>query len=203
MLRRTALLSAAALSAASAHAAITGVTGQTLQVAPPPSCTFGNFTGGLVHVWDEQQNVFVTGMPADMTANPSSSATPTPGPINGPVDVHFMHFNDFNPNIVTGTVTFNNPIAGVAYNNNFLNVSDILGAGGTVYPTGDPFRGINSIAPGSSISILGNTLAYKFEVVPGVPDFEQVRVYTRLVPTPGAMATLAAAGALGLRRRRK
>jgi hypothetical protein len=206
MPRTAALVSVAALAlaAAAADAAITGVTGMTTQVAPPPSCTFGNFTAGTVHVWDELQGINVAGMPADLTVNPGSSAFPTPGPVNGLVDVHFMHYNDFVVP-VTGTVTFNGPIIGVAYNNVFLDISDPLGAPGTVYPTGDTWRGINTIAnPGASvISILGNTLTFSLEVVPGATDFDQVRVYTRVVPTPGAAATLAAAGVLGLRRRRR
>ena len=37
----------AALSSASAHAAIIGVTGQTTHIGAPPSAVFSNVTGGV------------------------------------------------------------------------------------------------------------------------------------------------------------
>ncbi len=198
-----ALLTVAALTAA-AQAAIVSTGGSCIQVGPPPTCVFGTFTPGIVWAWDEQQNRGVSGLPCDLTVNPGNSGSPTPGAISGLIDSHFIHFNDF-VNSISGSVTFNNPIVGVAYNNNFLDVSDAaVGAFGTVYPTGDIWRGINSITPGGSfVSIAGNTINFNLQVVVGAPDFDQIRVYTHPVPTPGSMAMIGAGGLLASARRRR
>lgn len=204
MSHRTAVTALICLTtlAASAGAAITGTTGQTLQLGPPASAAFGTFTGGVAWVWDEQQGVNVGGLPVNLSTNPSSSTLPTFGAVNGLVDSHFLHYNDFVVP-VSGTVTFNNPIIGVAYDNNFIDVSDPVGAFGTAYPTGDIWRGINSIAPGASIvSINGNTLTFHLEVIPGAADFDQIRIFTRPIPAPGTIALLGAGGLLAARRRR-
>jgi len=196
-------LIALAAAAAASNAAVVSVTGQALIVPAPPTAVFGSFTGGVVHVWDEQQSINVGGLPVDLSINPSSSTLPTAGAVSGLIDSHFLHYNDWVVP-VSGTVTFNNPIIGVAYNDVFLNISDPVGAFGTLYPTGDTWRGINTIAnPGASIvSISGNTLTFHFEVVPGAPDFDQVRVFTRVVPTPGSLALLGVGGLMTARRRR-
>lgn len=207
MTRHTALLASALFAAAcsvSASAAIVGTGGAAIQVGAPATCVFGTFTSGSVWAWDEQQNRGVSGLPCDLTINPSNSGGPTPGAISGIIDSHFIHFNDFT-NAVTGSVTFNNPIVGVAYNNNFIDVADpVVGSFGTVYPTGNIWRGINSITPGGSfVAIAGNTITFNLQVVAGAPDFDQIRVYTHPVPTPGSMALLGAGGMLvGARRRR-
>jgi len=203
MSRIAALIVVAALPAI-AQAAITGTTGMAVNIGPAPvSAVFGNTTPGVVWAWDEQQNRGVLGLPCDLTVNPGNSGSPTLGAVSGLIDSHFLHFNDFN-SFAVGTVTFNNPIIGVAYQNNFLDVSDpVVGSFGTIYPTLDPWRGMNSITPGASfISILGNTITFNLSVNAGAPDFDQVRVYT-MVPTPGSAAMLAAGGLLVARRRRK
>lgn len=200
---RTAALCVLALTAATANAAVVSVTGQAVIIGAPPTATFGSFTGGVVQVWDEQQGVTVGGLPVDLSINPSSSTFPTPGAVSGLIDSHFLHYNDWVVP-VAGTVTFNAPIIGVAYNDVFLSISDPVGALGTVYPTGNTWRGINTLAnPGASIvSISGNTLTFHVEVVPGAPDFDQVRVFTHPVPTPGSVALLAIGGLMSARRRR-
>lgn len=196
---------AAGLAASAAQGAIVSVGGQCVQqFVPPPTAVFGTFTGPQAWAWDEQQNRGVSGLPVDLSTNPSASnGTPVPGVISGVVDSHFIHFNDFGGPI-NGSVTFNNPIIGVAYNNNFLDVSDAaVGWFGTVYPTGDPWRGINSLPPGGSIvSISGNTIQFHLMVLAGAPDFDQIRVYT-LTPAPGSLALLGAGGLLAGRRRRR
>lgn len=200
-----AVLSAAMLTtiAATASAAITGTTGQVTQIAAPPSALFGAIVGTPASAWDEQQGFVTTGLPVDLSINPSSSTSPTTGVVSGLLDSHIIHWNDFSGIAIAGTVTFNGPIAGVAYSDPFLNVSDpIAGAFGTIYPTGFPFRGINSTAANSSIvSISGNTLTFNLGILPGVIDLDQIRVYTR-VPTPGSLALLGAGGLLAGRRRR-
>jgi hypothetical protein len=200
-----AALSILALTGA-AHGAITGTTGQVTQIGAPPSALFGAIVGTPASAWDEQQGFFNTGLPVDLSINPSSSNAPTAGIIaGGPVDSHIIHWNDFSGIAISGTVSFNGPIIGVAYSDNFLDVSDaVAGAGGTTYPTFFPFRGvIPSAAQGNVISINASTLSFNLNLIPGIVDFDQIRVYTRVVPAPGAGALLAGAGLLGARRRRR
>lgn len=194
-----------ALTASAAHAAIVSTGGACIQqIIPPPTAMFGTFTGPQAWAWNEQQNRGVGGLPVDLSTNPSASnILPVPGVVSGIVDSHFIHFNDFGGPI-SGSVTFNNPIIGVAYTNTNLDISDpIVGAFGTAYATGDPFRGINSLPPGAStVWINGNTIWFDLVVTAGAPDFDQIRVYT-LTPAPGSLALLGAAGLVGARRRRK
>ncbi|MEZ6234035.1 MAG: hypothetical protein R3B68_07585 [Phycisphaerales bacterium] len=187
-----------------ASAAITGGTGATQQISPPANCFPGFLpTGGKVFVWDEQQSVPVTlGLPVDMTVNPSVSTTPTPGAITGLLDAHFMHFDHMGQ--ASGTVTFSGQIVGVAFTDTFLDISDpAVGALGTIYPTGVIDRGMLSLPfLNSVLSINGSTLTYTLDTVSPVLDFDQVRVYTRTVPAPGALGVLGAAGVMVRRRRR-
>lgn len=204
MSRTTALLPVLALIAATnAHGAITGTTGMVMQIAPPPSATFGSIVGSPASAWDEQQGFVAAGLPVNLSINPSNSGSPTIGAVTGLVDSHIIHWNDFSGISIAGSVTFNNPIVGVAYTDNFLDVSDVpAGAFGTIYPTLVPNRGINSIPNSNSfVSILGNTISFNLDLVPGLVDFDQIRVFTA-VPTPGSLALLGVGGMLAARRRR-
>lgn len=201
----TAALSFAALAATAglAQAAITGTGGQVVQIGPPASATVGALVGTPAHAWDEQQGFFSAGLPVDLSINPSSSNAPTAGIIAGLIDSHIIHWEDPFSAPIAGTVTFNSPIAGVAYSDSFLDQSDpTAGAGGTAYPTFVFGRGINTFNPGSVVSISGNTLTFSLVPTPGVTDFDQIRVYTRVIPTPGSMALLGVGGLLAARRRR-
>lgn len=185
-----------------ASAAITGTTGAAIQIGPPPSCApFALPTGNQILVWDEQQGVTTTGLPVDLSINPSNSTSPTAGVIFGLIDSHFVHFDAIGQ--ANATVTFNNPIAGVAYSDNFLDVSDPIGAFGTVYPTGFAGRGVFSLPfLNSFVDINGNTLTIKLDTISPVYDLDQIRVYTRVVPAPASAALLALAGVAAPRRRR-
>ena len=198
-------LIALSASAAAANAAIVGTTGQVNQIGAPPSAMFGAIVGTPASAWDEQQGFLSTGLPVDMVINPSNSNAPTPGVVAGPLNSHLIHWNDFSGIAITGTVTFNGPIAGVAYSDNFLDVSDaVAGAGGTVYPTFFPFRGVvPNAAAGNFIAINANTITFNLNLIPGIVDFDQIRVYTRIVPTPGSLALLGAGGLMTARRRRR
>lgn len=197
-------LAALALSGSHASAAITSVTGNTTWLgSPPAACGFGQLTGINAYTWDEQLNVSGAFF-ADMTNNPGSSASPIPGVIGGSFDSHFIHFDGI-PGVIgaSGTVTFNGPIIGVIFYATSLDNTDApLGAFGTVYPTGYPFRGINTTMP-SSCSILGNTITFSLANISPVGEVAQIRVLTHSVPAPGAPAALALAGLLVARRRRR
>lgn len=190
-----------AVSAASASAAITGVSGQTTWLGSSPVSCFPNQLVGLnAHTWDEQQSVAISGIPVDMTNNPAPHTSAIPGVISGVYDSHFIHFQGI-PGVVGagGSVTFNAPIAAVVFMNFKLDITDgASGSLGTAYPTGNAFRGLNAA---SAFSLAGNTLTFNLFAVAPTADIVQLRVYT-LVPSPGA-AGLGAAGLLLAARRRR
>lgn len=191
--------------AGTASASISGYSGAVQQIPSPLNCSPGSLpTGGKVLIWDEQQGVNLSfTLPMDMTVNPSVSTTPTPGPVGGLVDSHFMHFDQFGQ--AAGSVSFSGQIIGVAFNDFEVDTSDpVLGSFGTVYPTGWAGRGMQSFPfLNSVISISGNTLNFNFDTVSPVYDLDQVRVLTRVVPAPGSAALLGMAGMLAGRRRRR
>ncbi len=192
------VLAASALLAPAASAAVVSVFGAATLVGNPPIANSPPLFGPNAFVWDEQQGVSVSGLPCDMTVNPSNSTTPTPGPVFGFVDSHFIHISNNTGMPTIGGVIFNNPIIGVAYDDLFLDVSDpVVGAFGTAYPTGQPFRGMQF----GVVSIVGNMLRFDIPVVPGAIDMTQIRVYTQ-VPAPGAAALAGLGGLLIVRRRR-
>ncbi len=193
----------AAVMSGSAMAAITGVAGMGAQVAPPPVADFPTLTGPFADAWDEQQNVTLPagGVLVDMFVNGGSmtSGAPTPGVVTGVVDSHFLHQTLGTVPSTSGSVTFSGAILGVIYSDNLLDLSDFLGAGGTLYPTGQVFRGMN---PGGFLSASGNTLQWNFQSFTGAIEIEQVRVLTRAIPAPGGVCVAALGLAAGLRRRR-
>lgn len=187
--------------AAASQGSIVSVVGQGTQIAPPTVANFPTLLGPLAQAWDEQQNVTISsGVLADITANPGSSLTPTPGVVVGTFNSHFLHFTGVPaPGFAAGAITFDGPIVAVMFNDTTLDLSDYLGAIGTTYPTGLVGRGLNSQ---SFVTVLGNTLRFNlFASTAGALEIEQVRVLTHPVPAPGTLA-LAAGGLVMIRRRR-
>lgn len=199
-------LSAIVLSltaAAAANASIVSTTGQVVQVGNPPVANFPNIVSPIAWAWDEQQGVNVaTGVFADITTNPGNSTTPSPGLVFGTYNSHFIHWSALPPGSISGTVTFDGPIAAVIYGDTFLDLSDAtFGALGTAYPTGLFARGLNTF--GGNVSVLANTISFNFgSSTAGNVELEQVRVLTRQVPAPGAAALLGLGGLVMARRRR-
>lgn len=192
------VLAASALIAPAASAAVVSVFGAATQIGNPPIANFPPLSGPVAFVWDEQQGVSVSGLPCDMTVNPSNSTSPTPGPVFGVLDSHFIHIANFTGTPTIGGVIFNNPIVGVAYDDLFLDVSDpVVGAFGTVYPTGQSGRGMQF----GIVQINANVLRFDIPAVPGAMDITQIRVYTQ-VPAPGAAALAGLGGLMAFRRRR-
>lgn len=198
------LAAGAALAAAGPHAqaSITGVTGSTTWLGSPPlGCGVGQLTGPTAKTWNEQQNLSVSLLSADMVNNPGTSGGAVPGTVSGLVSSHFIHWEGtIGSPAVAGSVVFNQPIIGVIFKPANLNATDaLLGAIPTTYPTGYPFRGLNAV---SSFTIMGNALKYKFLSNSVATELVQLRVITQ-APTPGGAAVLGLGGALvGLRRRR-
>ncbi|MDX2131763.1 MAG: hypothetical protein SFY69_06910 [Planctomycetota bacterium] len=200
MFNRIASVTTTVLLASVASAAVTGVAGQATLVGAPPIANFPPLSGPNAFVWDEQQNSSNSaGTLCDMTLNPSSSVLPTPGPVFGPVDSHFIHIANFTGTSTIGTVFYSNPIIGVIYNDQWLDISDIpLGAPGTAYPTGQPLRGMQA----GVVQINANVLRFDIPATPGAAEITQIRVLTRPVPTPGALALAGLGGIVAVRRRR-
>src|SRR5436305_1456407 len=107
------------MAASGALGSITGTTGATTQISPPPACGPGQLTGFTASAWDEQQNVPIsTGIFVDMVNNPGTSTGAISGTISGAFDSHFLHFEP-TPGAVgaIGTVTFSGQIIGVIFIN--------------------------------------------------------------------------------------
>ncbi|MBL8874202.1 MAG: PEP-CTERM sorting domain-containing protein [Phycisphaerae bacterium] len=192
---------AIAAGAGAASAAITGVTGSTTWLGTPPvNCSPSFLMGGTVYTWDEQQNVSTSGVNVDMVNNPGTSSGAIAGTISGNFDSHFIHLEDYSgAGPFSGSVTFSGTIVGVIFINTTLDNTDVQwGAGGTIYPTGYPFRGLSTQ---SSFSILGNQIKFNLMAISPVAEVVQIRVLTK-VPAPGSMALLGLGGLVMARRRR-
>ncbi len=191
-------LAGAALPAA---ASIIGTTGMITQISPPANCLPGSLTAFNAWAWDENQSIPLSAMPLDLSTNPSNSFTPVPGSLSGLVDSHFIHYDGIPGTVITGTVSFNNPILGVQYSDTFLDLSDAIASTGTLYPTSLPGRGFTNWTGADFIDINGSLLTFQLTCA-GQPDVEQVRVFTRAVPAPGAAALMGLGGLCFARRRR-
>jgi hypothetical protein len=190
--------------AGAAHASIIGFTGPVEQIAPPtlvsPGVDYATIAGDAT-VWDEQQNVFLTGVAVDMINNPGSSASPVAGTLTAPVDAHFFHLLGGSGAPVQGTITFSGSILGVAFDWPTLNNSDSWVAPiGTTYDTLPP-RGIDPLF--ELITVSGNALTFDMTGAPHLLDTAQFRVFTEVVPAPSSLMPLLAGGMLPLRRRRR
>jgi MYXO-CTERM domain-containing protein len=193
---------------ASAHGAITSVAGQAVQIAPPTNALYTALPGPPAFCWDEQSGVTSTALLVNTIGNGTfTGGSWGPTLAAGVYDSHMIHFDaSTGVAVVQGSVTFSGNIVAVIYENNLLDISDgLLGAPGTTYATGDPFRSHSSALGTSSYTVAGNTLnftlwANSFAAWPN--KMAQLRVLTDgTVPAPGAVALLGLAGLVGRRRR--
>lgn len=194
-----------------AHGAIVSTSGGITQIAPPPSCVSTALTPGFFFsAWNEQTNVSGA-FPVEMTVNPSTSGSLTPGVLAGPVNSHFLHLETSAGTLVSGSIVFDAPILGVALRDSSLDVSDLsAGAVLTLYPTGNVFRGLGPPLGGATVVSINPSLFNPARLditvfttpITGGLVLEQLRVFTAVVPAPGASGLAAAVGLTGLRRRR-
>jgi len=193
---------------ASAHGAITSVAGQAVQIAPPTSALYGALPGPPAFCWDEQSGVTSTALLVNTIGNGTfTGGSWGPTLAAGVYDSHMIHFDaSTGVAVVQGSVTFSGNIVAVIYENNLLDISDgLLGAPGTTYATGDPFRSHASALGASSYTVAGNTINFSLwanSIAAWPNKMAQLRVLTDgTVPAPGAVALLGLAGLVGRRRR--
>lgn len=195
--------------AASASAAITGVSGQAVQIAPPPITASGALAGPPAYCWNELSGVSSTALLVNTIGNGSWTGGSF-GPVlaAGVFDSHMIHFDAAQGvAVVQGSVTFSGNIVAVIYENSLLDISDgPLGAPGTSYLTGNPLRSHASNLGASSYTVAGNTISFTLwaNAFPGHPNYiAELRVLTDSVPGPGAAALLGLAGIASRRNRRR
>ncbi len=203
------LVSLASLAlVASAHGAIVSVGGQAVQIAPPASAVYTALPGPPAFCWNEQSGVSSTALLVNTIGNgvfTGGSWGPTLAA--GVFDSHMIHFDaSTGVAVVQGSVTFSGNIVAVIYENNLLDISDgLLGAPGTTYATGDPFRSHASALGASSYTVAGNTINFSLwanSIAAWPNKMAQLRVLTDgTVPAPGAVALLGLACLVGRRRR--
>lgn len=205
----SAVLSALALAglANNAHAGITGTSGScTFLASPPLSALPGALMGPPAYCWNEQTNVNSASTVVNIAANGFYTGTfPYITAVSGLFDSHIVHFDALSGVAnVTGSVTFNQNIVAVIYDETLLSVTDAtFGNPGTVYPTGNAFRSMNGNALGNSwLNIVGNTLSFDLWAFAPANYMSQVRVLTHAVPTPGSIALIGMGGLAIARRRR-
>ena len=194
---------------AAANAAIVSVAGQAVQIAPPASAVYSALPGPPAYCWDEQSGVSSTALLVNTLGNGTftgGSWGPTLFP--GTVDSHMIHFDaSTGVAVVQGSVTFSGNIVAVIYENNLLDISDgPLGAFGTTYATGDPFRSHSTNLGTTSYTVTGNTLTFTLWANSSAAwpnKMAQLRVLTDAIPSPGAIALLGLAGLTGHRNRRR
>jgi len=185
-----------------ASASITSVGGLVTQIGAPPSALPGALSSFNAWAWDEQQNLLLPPVPVDLSTNPSNSGAPVAGVLAGLVDSHFIHLDGQPGAFITGTVTFSGAILGVQYGDANLDLTDALASTGTLYPTLTPLRGFNNWTGADFISINANVLTFQFSTISPAVNLEEVRVFTRAVPSPGAAALVGMGGLMIVRRRR-
>ncbi|MBZ0170944.1 MAG: PEP-CTERM sorting domain-containing protein [Phycisphaerales bacterium] len=190
-----------AAGALPANASIISTTGMATQIPAPASCLPGALTAFNAWAWDEQQGILLTGMPVDLSTNPSNTFAPVPGSLTTLVDSHFLHFDGVPGTVITGTVTFSTPILGVQYRDAWLDLSDGIASTGTVYPTTLPGRGFFNWTGADFLDINGSVLTFQLTCA-GQPDLEQARIFTHAVPAPASVALLGLGGLIAARRRR-
>jgi MYXO-CTERM domain-containing protein len=198
-----------AIAASSAQGAITSVSGQVTQIAPPTNATYGALPGPPAFAWNEASGVASTALLVNTLGNGTfTGGSYGPTFYAGTVDSHMLHFDaSTGVAVVQGAITFSGNIVAVIYENNLLDLSDgPLGAVGTVYATGDPFRSHSSMLGTSVYTVSGNTLAFTLWANSSAAwpnKMAQLRILTDAVPGPGAAALLGLAGLAGRRTRRR
>lgn len=194
---------------------IIATTGQVLVIPPPPS-VFPNVlqSNEVVFAFPEQQNIVLpVGVGVNITQpglyNSLMSLTPGTLPAGTAVSSFYLHADPVGTGTsVTyiGSVTFDSDILGVILLDPEFNASDgILGAAGTLYPTGLNMRQVD-LGPMEFVIVSPDRRTLSFQLITQ-PAQDDVRIITAsgVVPEPGSFLLLALglAGLVGVRRWRR
>jgi len=188
------LLAALALAAA-AGATIVSTSGQMTLIPPPPSVDIGALQSNTtMYAFNERQCVRTTAdLHVDITVpgtyDDSSDFTPGVIPAGTLVSSHFVNADKVGiqpPRVeLEGSIVTNADILGIAVLQRSLDASDVLGAPGTIYPTGKFGRGMNVDDQNDFVieQIDKRTVVVHSDVL---IHTDQVRVITRCAETLGA-----------------
>lgn len=196
-------------SPSSASAAfVVSVSGSGSLVAPPADASPGAFESDTFSVWEESSGATSADLAVDFNGTPGSyqgnsdySALGTTIAAGTQVSSTLIHLDPVSAAVgaVKATITFSNGIIGIALFGSSLDASDILGAPGTIYPTGTvpnaglDTRGIDLRANDRfTVSADGKTLEVNFTA--NGAGFDQIRVLTSGVPEPASLAIWSLAG---------
>ncbi len=173
-----------------AGAAISGTSGQVIELTTPPASVALNKLehATSVYAFDEKQGVTLGGAvavdavnPGTYTTFPSGSAKVAAGTL---VDSHMIHSDIPSRSYTshrTGSVTFANDVIGVIGSTAKLASSDSLGAAGTIYAGTTKWRGLesgeNGWASADKLTISANRRTVSFDVNTYVMD--EIRVITK------------------------
>jgi len=117
-----------------------------------------------------------------------SSLTPGTIPAGTEVDSYFLHSEPVHqPKVYVGSITFSTPILGVIVLDAGLDRTDaLLGAPGTLYPTGNAGRGLELSPTEDYVSLSSDlkTLSVHFTTH---SDIDEVRILTAAVPEPASL----------------
>ncbi len=171
-----------------AEALVSGVSGQMTKIAPPADARAQQLESSTtMFTWDERQDVELTSdVAVDITTagmyEDPEDLTPGVVPAGTVVRSHMVHADKVGttaPNIwLTGTLTFDQDIVGIALEADTLYGSDFLGAPGTRYPTsGRPERRLNLETQGDFVlwQIDDRTVVIQVETA---AHFDQIRILT-------------------------
>jgi len=188
------LLAAAGL-ATSAGATIGSTSGQMTLISPPPSVGIGALQSNTtMYAFNEQQCVRTSvDLPVDITVpgtyDDLSDLTPGVIPAGTLVSSHFVNADKVGiqppPIQLEGSIVTDADILGIAIVQRSLNLTDVLGAPGTVYPTGEFGRGLNLDEQNDFVieQLDKRTVVVHSQVR---IHTDQVRVITRCAETLGA-----------------
>lgn len=187
-----------------AGAAIVSVSGSVQQITPPSLVMQGFSNTSMpdtATAWNEQQGVFLPGVPVDMINHAGNSNAAIAGTLTGIYDSHYIHYRHTHLNMITGSVTFSGKIVGAEFT-----AMTLLSSDATVAPSGTTYipassRGIFS--PVEWFTTSGSTIQFHLYGDPMFLDTAEIRVITERVPAPGAGALATLAGKIAIRRRRR
>jgi hypothetical protein len=166
-----------AVAATSAAAAIVGTAPVFVQVLPAPvSVAPGGLLSDLnLFSFNERQCFPVPGggVATDSGVIPAGTL----------VSSHFLHGQPVTNLLLSGQVLFNGPILGVISTSAGLDATDAaFGAPGTIYPTGQAFRGLEAGQADAYAIVAGGFGINARMEVPPASFLDQIRVITRCCP---------------------